>query len=554
MRSPVLSPGTRLRGHDLLAHTLQRLGVTHVFGVSGTPIHQTLAACSRVGVRPIGVRHQQSGVLMATAHSYVSGRLSAVAIASAGPGVTNCLTGLYVAHDNAWPLVVLGGRREPGAAVGSFQSLDALPIVQPITKWCAAVERCQDLPETLAKAFTIATSGRPGPVYLDISETALGGSAAVPESLPPMSVSRAALDQQALDCAAELLAQARRPALIIGKGVRWSEPCDELRRLVELLGMPFITSPMGAGFLPDDHPQCRTAVGGLVQQNADVALVVGARLNWQFRFGAHLVRGAKLIHIDIHEPELQHGVRQTVKIVGDAKEALQALLDRIEENAKCSNNRGLSRSWLEALRETETERPRPTGPPVDSDDGPISPYTLAEAVARQLPKGAITVFDANVNMLVAQEVIPCVEPVTRLNAGTNGCMGVGLPFAIGARLARPERPVVAICGDCAFGFSAMEMETAVRHRVPVVIVVANNGGISGARVQTAYYPPTHDRVAMYGADVRYEQIAEAVGGHAEYVESLPALEPALQRALDCGRASCIHVKVAPDCPPPDQFP
>ena len=163
-------------------------------------------------------------------------------------------------------------------------------------------------------------------------------------------------------------------------------------------------------------------------------------------------------------------------------------------------------------------------------------------------------FDANVNMLVAQEVIPCVEPVTRLNAGTNGCMGVGVPFAIGARLARPDRPVVAICGDSAFGFSAMELETAVRHRVSVTIVVANNGGMSGARVQTAYYPQTHERVAMYGADVRYEQIAEAVGGHAEYVESLPDLEPALERALDCGMASCIHVKVAPDCPPPDQCP
>ena len=535
---------TKLVGHDLLAHTLHRLGVTHVFAVSGTPIHETLAACSRVGVRPIGVRHQQSGVLMATAHNYTSGRVSAMAIASAGPGVVNCLTGIYVAHDNAWPLVVIGGRRELGGTVGEFQALDAIPLVRPITKWCTAVERCDDLPAILAKAHAIATSGRPGPVYLDVSETALNGSATLPESLPTLDLSRASLDQQALDRAAELLTRDRRPALIIGNGVRWSEPSDELRRLIELLGMPFITSPMGAGFLPDDHPQCRTAVGGVVQQNADVAVVVGARLNWQFRFGAHLARDATLIHIDPHEPELRHGLRQTVKIVGDAKEALQALLNRLEATASSTNDRGLSHNWCEALRATETERPESTRSQVDGDHGPISPHALARAVARQLPKDAITVFDANVNMLAAQEVIPCLEPATRLNAGTNGCLGVGVPFAVGAQLARPDRPVIAICGDSAFGFSAMEIETAVRHNVPVVIVVANNGGISGALVQTALYPPEHERVAMYGANVRYERIAEAVGGHAEFVESLPELEPALQRALDCGRAACVHVKVA----------
>ena len=163
MRSVVPSRGTRLPGHDLLAHTLQRLGVTHVFAVSGSPIHQTLAACSRAGVRPIGVRHQQSGVLMATAHSYVSGRVSAVAIASAGPGVTNSLTGIYVAYDNAWPLIVIGGRRELGTTCGAFQALDALPLVQPIHQWCAAVEHCDELPGILAEAHAITTNGRPGP-------------------------------------------------------------------------------------------------------------------------------------------------------------------------------------------------------------------------------------------------------------------------------------------------------------------------------------------------------------------------------------------------------
>lgn len=533
-----------LVGHDLLAYTLQRLGVTHVFGVSGTPIHETLAACSRRGVRPIGARHQQSGVFMATAHCYVSGRVSAVAIASAGPGVTNCLTGISVAHDNAWPLVVIGGRRPPSPP-GVFQALDALPLVRPITKWCGAVERTDELPDTLVEALAFATSGRPGPVYLDVSETALNGSAAVPERVPSVRVSRPSLDPQTLDRAAQLLTQARRPALIVGKGARWSEPYKELQRLVELLGMPFVSSPMGAGLIPDTHPQCRTGIGGMVQEQADVALVVGARLNWQFRFGAHLAPDATLIHIDIHAPELEHQVRQTVGIVGDAKEALQALLDRLEKASTRPVTIGLSKNWREALPRNVVEVPRNADLGA-AGSGPVSPHSLAAAVARWLPKGAITVFDANLTMLAAQEMIPCVEPATRLNAGSSGCMGVGVPFAVGARLSCPERPVVAICGDSAFGFSAMEMETAIRHGAPVVIVVANNGGISGTRTQRTLYPAGHDGVAAYGPDIRYERIAEAVGGHAESVESVAELEPALQRALAAGRASCVHVTVESD--------
>ena len=538
MHHAVSGPVTLLSGHDLVADTLRRLGVTCAFGVSGSPIHETLAACSRAGVRPVGTRHQQCAVMMAIAHNYASGRVSAVAVASAGPGVTNCLTGIHVACENAWPLVVIGGRQPLGADnAGVFQSLDALPIVGSITKWCAAVERCQDIPEMLVHAASVTLSGRPGPVYLDVSEAALSGEAERPDVVAAPTPLRPTPSASAVGEAAELLTGAKRPVLIIGKGVRWSEPCDELRRLVECLRMPFITSPMGAGFLSEDHPLCYTGVAELVQSRADVVLVVGARLNWQFRFGAHLAKDATLIQIDVHEPELQQDIRPGVKIVADAKEALGSLLTQVDRGDSDGESEGLRESWAEVLRPSGPSRDPRLDASRRRDEDAISTEVLARAVARRLPEGAVTVFDANVTMLVAQQMIPCVEPATRLNAGSNGCMGVGVPFAVGAALARPDRRVVAVCGDSAFGFSAMEIETAVRNRVPIVVVVADNGGISAGDTERTLYPPGHDGVAAYGADVRYDQVAAGLGAHAEFVRTVAELEPALERALAADRPS-----------------
>ena len=344
-------------GHTLVAQSLKRLGVTHVYSVSGTPIGETFAACAKIGIRPIGVRHQQAGVMMAAAQNYVTGRLTAISILSAGPGVTNATTGILVAKDNCWPLVVLGGRRPLCMQkMGSFQELDAIPIFRSITKWSALVEITARIPEYLDRAFYTANSGQPGPVYLDLPEDVLTGTGRVSDSLFTNVYQPPAAGADSINQAANILLNAKRPAIIIGKGLRWSEPYEELQQLVDDFRIPFVTSPMGQGYLPDDHPLCYNAVRGLLQSKADAILLLGARLNWTFRFGTELAPGAKLIQVDIHDREIGVNVTPTVGIVGDVKRVLHQLLTQMSVKGSGYPRKRLLDSWgdiVDQRREVE---------------------------------------------------------------------------------------------------------------------------------------------------------------------------------------------------------
>jgi len=540
--------GQTVDGHIVIVQCLKALGVTHIYCLSGTPIRETLAYSARAGIRPIGIHHQQAGVMMATAQNYVAGRLVAVALLSAGPAVTNAATSILVARDNCWPVVVLGTRRPLSMqGMGSFQELDAVPIFRSITKWSALVETTASIPDYLEEAFRIAVNGRPGPVYLDIPEDVLTGLVRSYE-LPRLKHSQPPLvDETAIIRAADSLCQANRPGMIIGKGVRWCQPFAELTRLVNDFGIPFITSPMGRGFLPDDHPLCCNPARRFLQSQADVLLVVGARLDWTFRFGSEFAPDAKIIQIDIHQPEIGVNVTPTVGITGDAKDVLVRLVAHLDADPPRKDK--LS-SWHALLEDAKQSKLREWSRLMASDRVPMSPYRMLKEVREFLPREAICVLDGNVFMAAAQQVLPSYLPISRFTAGTNGCMGVGIPFGIGAKLARPERPVVVVCGDTAFGFSAMEMETAVRHQLPIIVVVVNNDGNSGALQQKAFYPPGYERVTMFQPDIRYEQIMRAFGGAAEFVERPEQLRPALERAARSGIAACINVKVDPHAPYP----
>jgi len=537
-------------GHTLVAQSLKTLGVTHVYCVSGTPVRETFAYCANSGIRPIGVRHQQAGVMMATAQNYVTGRLTAISLLSAGPAITNAATGVLVAKDNGWPVIVLGGRRPLGMqGMGSFQELDAVPIFQSMTKWSAVVKSTSDIPAYLGRAFKIALSGRPGPVYLDLPEDVLTGvarsyelpSLEAPQVPPP--------DKEEIARAAEILHKADRPALIIGKGIRWSEAYEELNRLVNGLGIPFITSPMGHGYLPDDHPLCYNHARRLLQSKADAVLLIGARLDWTFRFGAELAPDVKLIQVDIHEQEIGVNVTPAVGIVGDANEVLRKLLVHLDLKGSGRTKKERA-SWYAILDEEREKKRRNLESQMNSDSLPMSPYRMLKEIRDFLPRDAICILDGNVFMAVAQQVLPSYLPASRFTAGSNGCMGVGIPFGIGAKLSHPDRLVISICGDTAFAFNAMDMETAVRHGIAVIVVVVNNEGSSGALSQKAFFPSYPERVTMYQPGIHYENIVRLFGGHGESVERPEQLRPALERAVASGTAACIDVRVDPHAPYP----
>jgi thiamine pyrophosphate-dependent acetolactate synthase large subunit-like protein len=532
-------------GHTLVAQTLKRLGITHVYCVSGTPIRETFAKCGELGIHLIGVRHQQAGVMMAIAQNYVTGRLNAVSILSAGPAVTNAATSILVARDNCWPVIILGGCRPLNMrGMGSFQELDAVPIYESITKWSATVDATSSIPSFLERAFKIAIGGRPGPVYLDLPEDVLTEVTLPRDVFVPESSDHSSPDAGAIMRAADILLSAKRPAIVIGKGIRWSNPHRELDRLVNDHTIPFITSAMGRGYLPDDHAYCFNDARRSLMSKTDAILFLGARLDWSSRFGSELASDVKLIQVDIHASAIGINKNPTVGIVGDAKEVLQQIVTHMKPDRNRCNRAELA-LWHAALSE-ERERTRLRRESLMTVESlPMTPYRMLKEIRAFLPRDAICILDGNVCMAAAQQVLPAYVPASRLTAGSNGCLGVGIPFAIGAKLAHPDRLVVVICGDTAFGFNAMEMETAVRHKIAIVIVVVNNEGNSGALMQKALFPPDAERVTMFQPDIRYENIMRAFGGHAEFVDRPEQLRPALERSAAQGIAACINVRVDP---------
>jgi thiamine pyrophosphate-dependent acetolactate synthase large subunit-like protein len=370
------------------------------------------------------------------------------------------------------------------------------------------------------------------------------------DELPSMEMTDApAPGTEMVAKAAEVLLSAARPGLILGKGVRWSGAYEELSQLVDDFGIPFIASPMGRGYLPDDHPLCVNEARSLLQSRADVILLTGARLDWTFRFGSEFNRGAKLIQIDIHAPEIGVNRIPYAGIVGDLRTVLRQMLSHMS-GAKQSYDKTRLAPWWACLKETQRRKIAALDELARSEAIPMSPYRMLREIRDFLPREAISILDGNVFMAAAQHVLPSYLPASRFTAGTNGCLGVGVPFAIGAKLAEPDRLVMAICGDTAFGFNAMDMETAVRHKIPIVIIVVNNDGNSGGLMQRAFYPDESERITMFQSAIRYEAIMRAFGGHAEFVERPEELRPAMKRAVASGKTACINVKVDPYAPYP----
>jgi 2-hydroxyacyl-CoA lyase len=540
-------------GHTLVAQGLKQLGITHVYCVSGTPVRETFAKCGELGIRLIGVRHQQAGVMMAVAQNYITGRLSAVSILSAGTGVTNAATGILIARDNCWPVIVLGGRRPLSMkGMGSFQELDAVPIYESITKWSATVEATSSIPTFLERAFKVAISGRPGPVYLDLPEDVLTGLAIRSDVVVPNCEGLPAPDTRAIMRTADILLSAKRPAIVIGKGVRWSEPYRELAQLVNDYGIPFITSAMGRGYLPDDHLLCCNDARSLLMSKADAVLFLGARLDWSFRYGSEFAADVKLIQVDVHASEIGVNKSPTVGIVGDVKEVLQQILAHMKSSGDERDEPELA-LWRGILTKERKSKQNKWKPLINAQSLPMTPYRMLKEIRDVLPRDAICILDGNVFMAAAQQVLPAYVPASRFTAGSNGCLGVGIPFGIGAKLAHPDRLVVVICGDTAFGFNAMDLETAVRHGVAVIVVVVNNEGNCGALMQKAFFPADGERVTMFQPDIHYENIMRAFGGHAEFVDRPEQLRPALERSAAQNIPACINVRVDPYTAYPQDF-
>lgn len=525
-------------GSYLVARTLKEEGVEHLFFLMGGPNYEILNNSEDLGIKVTDFRHEQAASMAAHAYARVTGK-PGVTTAASGPGTLNLLTGQYTAWADCAPMITLGGAG-PISDFGrdGFQEVDQVSIFEPVSK---AVMRPTDparYPEHISTAFRIATSGRPGPVYIDCNEDILYGKVDEAKVVAPTRAkerSRPAGDPDLIKQAVQLLSNAESPMIFAGGGVWWSQAYDELRQLVERTGIPFYTSPMSRGLLPDDHEMSFPAARSGAFRQADVVLIVGTRLNWMMTFGNRIAAGSKVIQIDIDGAELGHNRSIDVGIEGDAKTVLQQMIDEAERTGFESKS---GSKWIESLREADLSRRERVAPLENSEQRPIHPLRLCKELRDVMDRDAILAVDGNEILHYGRQSVPTFAPGHRLNSGPSGCMGVGLPYALGAKIAKPEKQVIALHGDGSLGLNIQDFDTAVRHNLPIVIVVSNNEGWT-ARVEGIRKP---------GRELgftRFDKVAEALGGHGELVEDPKDIRPALERAFDSGVPAIVNVRTDP---------
>jgi acetolactate synthase-1/2/3 large subunit len=527
-----------------VARFLKARGIDRVFGLCGGHIMPIWMALDAEGIAIVDVRDERAAVYMAHAYGELRGTFG-VALVTAGPGVTNAMTGIANAHVARAPLLVLSGV-PPRAQEhrGALQDMVHTDLLRSITRDARTVREPALVPAELdaAVALALGDGGEPGPVYLDFPTDTL--RAEVPAVLwrdehlrpkPRRAVPPVAADVRA---AVDLLWSARRPLVISGRGARQAGPA--LVRLLDRLGAPYLDTGESRGLVPDAHPAVVAAMRGSVLGEADVVLTVGRRLDFQLAYGSPAVfGGARFVRIADVAAELRDNRRGEVELLADCGAALDALVAAAGDRAPA-----VDRGWSGALRARHEERAAklrqsmratPSG-----SDGRVHPNYLLACLQARLPDDAIVVADGGDFLSFARVGL---SPQTWLDPGSLGCIGVGTPFGIAASLACPQRTTAVVTGDGAFGFNAMEVDTAVRHRAPLLVVVANNGAW---QIEVHDQQETHGRVV--GTRLQYADhaaMARAFGMHAERVERADDLPAAIERAL-ARRPALLDVVVTPE--------
>jgi thiamine pyrophosphate-dependent acetolactate synthase large subunit-like protein len=525
-------------GNDLVVKALKDEGVDTVFYLTGGPMVDVAMRCIEIGFRSVDVRHEQAAAMAAHAYSRVIGK-PGVCFAASGPGTTNLITGVGNAFLDAVPVVALGGASAVSqAGMGAFQEMDQVGMFKPITKWAERVIDTRRIPEIINKAFRVATGGQPGPVYIDLPGDVLYKSVEENEVLfpkKPHAVPRVSGDPELVKQAITLLKQAQRPLVLTGTGVFWSGAMAELKEFVEQSGIPFYTTPQGRGVIAEDHPLSFLGARNQAWKEADVVLIVGTRLNFVIGFGLppRFAEGVKIIQVDISDEEIGRNRPVDVGIVGDAKMVLRQL---IAEGRDAFRSRK-ELPWVETLRGYEKRSQEKAQALLNSDQTPIHPLRLCKEVRDFMDRDAIIVVDGHETLNFARQSIPTHTPGHRVNAGPNGCMGVAVPFGLGAKVAKPNTQVIVLSGDGSFGMNGMEIDTMMRHNIPALIVVSNNGGWAALGGMKA------------GRDLgfsRYDKMAEVFGAHGEYVERPQDIRPALERAAASGKPAVVNVVTDPN--------
>lgn len=535
---------TTLNGGDLVVRMLKQEGVSHVFALLGGHNYELVNACVDHDIRVIDVRHEQQAVHMADAFARATGGLG-VAFVDGAPGIVNALPGMQVAYESQVPVLLCTAQGSlAGRDIGVMQAIDQLELLRPVTKWRRTCFEQRRLPEYVSMAVRQARSGRPGPVFLDFPLEHLRSpidTAAVTFPTNYRTTARAHGDPAQISAALELLAAAERPLIVAGSGVFWSDAGSALRAFAEAGGIPVLARNLARGLLPDDHP---LGVGFMPSGafGADCYLVIGTRLDWTIGYGRPplFAPEARCIVVDIEPEAIGKNRPVDVGIVGDARAVLEQLTASLPEHSIRTDPAWQARAKgsLAYLRAQTIEQ---TGVAQRTSDEPIHSIQLVQALGAVLPTNAITVIDGGYIAAFGIQYLDARAPQGIVWVGSTGHLGVGLAYANAMKLAHPARPVVALMGDGSFGLCAMEFDTAVRHNLPIVVVIANDAGWGEIRDGQRRRFGEARVVGSNLAATPYDQLARAMGGEGETVTRADAIGPAIDRALASGRPTIINV-------------
>jgi len=522
-----------------IALALKRAGVSHLFTLNGGHIWPILMGAEEQGIRIVDFRHEQSAAFAGEGWAKVT-RECGVAAVTAGPGVTNSTSALAQAQGNDSPLFVIGGRA-PAArwGMGSLQEMDHVEVVRSLTKKALTLGSAEDAYAAATESIRTALSRRTGPVFIDIPLDVFFGAADLPEATEHLTVDAGPPpDPDLVERAARLIREAQRPVLIAGSGVWWAHAEDELRGLVEAANVPLTVNGMARGMLPPTHPLFFSRARGQALREADLIVIAGAPLDFRLNFGQPPVFGdeTRIIYVDVDDHRKHRPAE--VAIYGDVKAAVRQLASAVAGAPRPD-------AWVAALRATETAARKRDEEMTGAASSPVHPARLIAEVDRFADPDAIIVGDGGDFVSFAGRLIERQKPGLWIDPGPFGCLGSGPGYAIAAKLARPDKQVILVSGDGAFGFSAMEFDTMVRHRIPVVCVVGNNG-IWALEKHPMQSMLGTSIAADLGARTRYDRVVEALGGYGEMVERPDEIRPALERAFKSGLPACINVICDPN--------
>ena len=535
-------------GFHLVIDALKHNDIDTIFGLVGIPITDLARLAQAEGMRFIGFRHEQNAGNAAAIAGYITQK-PGICLTVSAPGFLNGLTALANATTNCFPMILISGSSEREIVdlqQGDYEEMDQLNAAKPYAKASYRINKAEDIGVGVARAIRAAVSGRPGGVYLDLpaqllAQTIEAGHAKrslikvvdpVPRQLPaPDSVQRAL----------ELLKSARKPLILLGKGAAYAQADDDIRALVERTGIPYLPMSMAKGLLPDTHPQSASAARSYVLAEADVVVLIGARLNWLLSHGKGKTWGKpkQFIQIDISPTEIDSNVAIAAPLIGDIGSCVSALLDGLD-------GAGIAKpdaEWLTPIAERKDQNMAKMAAQLFRDVAPMNFHTALGAIREVLKQHPdINLVNEGANTLdFARSIIDQYQPRKRFDSGTWGIMGIGMGYAIGAAVVS-GKPVVAIEGDSAFGFSGMELETICRYELPVTTIIFNNNGVyRGTDVN-----PTGGRdvaPTVFVKNARYDKMIEAFGGIGYHATTPEELTRALNEAIAAGKPALINAMI-----------